>query len=91
MLLGRLMNACNRQGETLVHLACRSGSANDFIVFDYLVANGGDVRCCDDLGRVPLHEVFRSERVNFDIARRIISADPKQVCEKKEALNHAAS
>lgn len=38
-------------------------------VLQFLVANGGTLTCCDDLGRFPLHEVCWAVRPRFDIVR----------------------
>ncbi|CBN78211.1 conserved unknown protein [Ectocarpus siliculosus] len=50
---GRRMDACNKFGESVVHVACRRGNLPLLL---FLVANGGSLTACDDLGRFPLHE-----------------------------------
>jgi len=52
---GKSMNACNRNGETLLHLACRRGNLNTvkFLVQEACV----DVNVQDDMGRSVLHDV----------------------------------
>ncbi|KAH8074319.1 hypothetical protein JL721_1874 [Aureococcus anophagefferens] len=69
------MNACNRYGETLVHAACRAGSQRSLA---YLLAHGGTLRCCDDAGRVPLHESCRAGQPCLAIALRILLEDSRQ-------------
>lgn len=49
-----------------MHVACRRGNMD---VLRFLVANGGSLTCCDDLGRFPLHEVCWGVQPRFDIVR----------------------
>eukprot|EP00904_Undaria_pinnatifida_P003800 jgi/Undpi1/13420/HiC_scaffold_8.g03079.m1 len=63
---GRGMDASNKFGESLVHIACRRGNID---VLQFLLANGGTLTCCDDLGRFPLHEVCWAVQPRFDIVR----------------------
>ncbi|CAN0248793.1 unnamed protein product [Pylaiella littoralis] len=63
---GRGMDASNKFGESVVHIACRRGNID---VLRFLVANGGSLTACDDLGRFPLHEVCWAKRPRFDIVR----------------------
>ncbi|CAN0080871.1 unnamed protein product, partial [Ectocarpus sp. 8 AP-2014] len=63
---GRRMDACNKFGESVVHVACRRGNLPLLL---FLVANGGSLTACDDLGRFPLHEVCWAAQPRFDIVR----------------------
>jgi hypothetical protein len=50
---GRSMDACNRFGESVLHMACRRG-ATPMVAF--LMADCGlQVNISDDFGRTPLH------------------------------------
>lgn len=59
-------DASNKFGESVVHIACRRGNLD---VLRFLVANGGSLTACDDLGRFPLHEVCWAAQPRFDIVR----------------------
>ena len=58
------MTACNRFGESIVHMACRRA---DFEVVDFLLENIGDVWGVDDFGRTPLHDACWRPEPRFDI------------------------
>ncbi|CAM9488236.1 unnamed protein product [Ectocarpus fasciculatus] len=74
---GRGMDACNKFGESVVHVACRRGNLPLLL---FLVANGGSLTACDDLGRFPLHEVCWAAQPRFDIVRVFLE-------EEREANN----
>lgn len=70
---GRRLDACNKFGESLVHLACRTGNAD---VVKFLVQNGGNLTHCDDLGRIGLHDVcWATTTPQWDVVRIFIEAD----------------
>ncbi|KAJ1462553.1 hypothetical protein M885DRAFT_408356, partial [Pelagophyceae sp. CCMP2097] len=73
---GKSIDACNQYGETLLHVACRTGADASF---RYLLDRGASVQCCDDNGRVPLHEICRSEQPNLEMALAVLRLDTKQV------------
>jgi Ankyrin repeats (many copies) len=51
---GRCFSGCNRNGETLLHLACRR---SDWEVVDFLISEAGvSTDCRDTLGRSCLHD-----------------------------------
>lgn len=62
--VGRSMTACNRFGESIVHMACRRA---DFDVVDFLLENTGGVWGVDDYGRTPLHDACWRPEPRFDI------------------------
>ena len=62
--VGRSMTACNRFGESIVHMACRRA---DFDVVDFLLENTGGVWGVDDYGRTPLHDACWRAEPRFDI------------------------
>lgn len=52
---GESFNACNRNGETLLHLACRRGDSE---IVKFLVEEAKvDIEVQDDLGRSVLHDI----------------------------------
>ena len=58
-------NACNKQGESLVHLACRRHS--NLAILEFLVEQkGASVRVRDDWGKTPLHELCWNGQPAFD-------------------------
>ena len=70
----RAQDAANKFGESVVHVACRTGNID---VLRFLVANGGSLTCCDDLGRFPLHEVCWLVEPRFDIVRLFLDANKR--------------
>ena len=61
---GRCMTACNRFGESIVHMACRR---SDFEVVDFLLSEIEEVWVVDDFGRTPLHDACWRPEPRFDI------------------------
>ena len=71
---GRSLQGCNRFGESLLHIACRRGSA-DMLAF---LINDGEcsLRVIDDYGRTPLHDACWQSEPNFDLIEIILDAEP---------------
>ena len=67
--IGRSMTACNRFGESIVHMACRRA---DFEVVDYLLDNIEGVWGVDDFGRTPLHDACWRPEPRFDIVTCVL-------------------
>jgi len=67
--IGRSMTACNRFGESIVHMACRRA---DFEVVDYLLENAGGEWGVDDFGRTPLHDACWRPEPRFDIVTCVL-------------------
>jgi ankyrin repeat protein len=67
---GKHFDACNRNGETLLHLACRRGDLKTvrFLLEEACVH--GDV--CDDMGRTILHDVCWRPTPDLDIMNNLI-------------------
>jgi ankyrin repeat protein len=67
---GKCFNACNLNGETLMHLACRRGDLKTvkFLLEDACVQT--DV--CDDLGRTILHDVCWRATPDLEIMEILI-------------------
>lgn len=72
-----VQDASNKFGESVVHVACRTGNLD---VLRFLIANGGSLTCCDDLGRFPLHEVCWAVEPRFDIVRLFLDSDKRGGC-----------
>eukprot|EP01041_Mallomonas_annulata_P008647 gene8647-17839_t len=69
---GYSMMACNKFGESVLHLACRRATPE---VVKYILANGGNLRLVDDYGRNPLHDACWRGEPDFDIVSQILSKD----------------
>jgi hypothetical protein len=71
---GKSMNACNRFGESLLHIACRRGFV-DMVQF-LLDTCGLSVRILDDCGRTPLHDACWNPTPQLEICKWLIERDP---------------
>lgn len=71
---GVCMNACNKFGESVVHMACRRSS---FEVVDFIMRNGGNQWFVDDFGRTPLHDACWRSEPRFDIVTLILDVCPR--------------
>ncbi|CAM9971584.1 unnamed protein product, partial [Phaeothamnion confervicola] len=69
---GRSMNACNRFGESVLHLAARRGCLE---VMRAMLAGGASVAVSDDYGRTPLHDACWTSRPRFDVVQLILDCD----------------
>jgi len=61
---GQSLTACNRNGESLLHLACRRGNV---AIVRYMIESGADVTFADDLGRTCLHDVCWRPEPDFEL------------------------
>jgi len=69
---GKSMNACNRFGESLLHMCCRRG---DTELVKFLVEEiGVRINIKDDYGRTPLHDACWTPTPNFEIMDVILKA-----------------
>lgn len=72
---GETMNACNRFGESILHLACRKGSVD---VVQFLV--GSDCNCSlllrDDYGRTVLHDACWTVNPPWELIKLILKKAP---------------
>lgn len=73
---GKCFDACNRNGETLLHLACRRG---DVATVKFLIDEAQvQTDVCDDMGRTILHDICWRPTPDFelmDTVIRILSPD----------------
>jgi ankyrin repeat protein len=66
---GRCMSACNKFGESIVHIALRRGSME---LVDFMLQHGADPGIVDDYGRVPLHDACWRPEPRFDIVTLLL-------------------
>jgi len=71
---GRMMQCCNRFGESIVHMACRRGSIS--IVTFLIDECGSSIRLRDDYGRTPLHDACWTVQLNFEIIKKLLLIEP---------------
>ncbi|CAM9909546.1 unnamed protein product, partial [Heterosigma akashiwo] len=69
---GLSMSACNKFGESVIHLAARSGNTE---TFSFLLEAAETVYITDDQGRTVLHDACWRANANFDIIRLILNKD----------------
>ena len=71
---GHSMEACNKYGDSIVHLACRRNSEE---VLEYLLLNR-EVSCklACDYGRTPLHDACWTAQPNYNIIGMLLDACP---------------
>lgn len=73
---GRRMDACNRFGDSVLHMACRRGRAG---ALRYLlrVCGRGGVVLSDDFGRTLMHDACWTATPRFDVASAVLDADTR--------------
>jgi ankyrin repeat protein len=72
---GRLLQCCNRFGESTIHMACRRSTVD---VVSFLIKEGKvSIRVCDDYGRTPLHDAFWTAQPNFELMDLLLDEDPE--------------
>jgi Ankyrin repeats (3 copies) len=71
---GRTMQACNKFGESIVHMACRRGSTE---IMKFLMDEAGvTIGLRDDYGRTPLHDALWTCKPAFDLVKLILQVCP---------------
>jgi ankyrin repeat protein len=65
-------NACNKFGESIVHLVCRRGH---YDLLTMLMDAGCSIKVSDDYGRTPLHDACWQSKPNFEVIRLILQTD----------------
>jgi len=71
---GRILQAANRFGESLLHMACRRGFTN--VVKFFIEEAGLNLWIRDDFGRTPLHDACWTSDPAPDLVRYIIDKEP---------------
>ena len=66
-------NACNKFGESVVHVVCRRGNHT---MLQLLLEAGCSVQVCDDFGRTPLHDACWTSEPNFELISMLLDQDP---------------
>jgi hypothetical protein len=66
-------NACNKFGESVVHVVCRRGNHT---MLQLLLDAGCSVQVCDDFGRTPLHDACWTSEPNFELISMLLDQDP---------------
>lgn len=73
---GRRMDACNRFGDSVLHMACRRGRAA--ALRSLLRATGpAGVVLSDDFGRTVLHDACWTASPRFDVASAVLDVDTR--------------
>lgn len=83
---GKSPNACNRFGESLLHMACRRG---DVAVVKFLVQDAKarlDTR--DDFGRTPLHDACWTAQPNLRVMNILIAAASPELLLAEDIRGH---
>ena len=71
---GRNLGACNRFGESIVHIMCRRGSLEGLA---FLVEKANvSLMVRDDFGRNPLHDAMWSDKPAFEMVKFILKNSP---------------
>jgi hypothetical protein len=83
---GQSFNACNKFGESLIHMACRRGGLDVvyFLMNDAQV--NIDVR--DDFGRTPLHDACWTTKPNFDLMDLLLKQAPPDLLVVQDIRGH---
>lgn len=83
---GKSMNACNRFGESLLHMCCRRGDAKlvKFLVEEMRVRT--NVK--DDYGRTPLHDACWTPSPNFEILAILLKNSHKDLLLTADVRGH---
>ena len=68
---GKSFNACNRFGESLLHMVCRRGNIEiaEFLIKEACV----DVDVRDDFGRTPLHDACWTSKPNVAMMNLLVN------------------
>jgi hypothetical protein len=71
---GEMLQCCNRFGESIVHTACRRGSA---VCIRFLTEEAGvSLRVRDDFGRTALHDSCWTNTPNFELIALVLKSCP---------------
>jgi ankyrin repeat protein len=83
---GKSMNACNRFGESLLHMCCRRGDAE---LVKFLVEEiGVRTNIKDDYGRTPLHDACWRPTPNFEIMEILIKNSHRDLLLAADVRGH---
>jgi hypothetical protein len=83
---GKSFDACNRNGESILHLACRRGNLET--VRFLLLEAGVDANVQDDMGRTALHDVCWRPTPNTDMMALLIRAVSPELLLAEDIRGH---
>jgi hypothetical protein len=83
---GRSFDACNRNGETLLHLACRRGNVETvrFLVREAAVSPNVQ----DDMGRTVLHDVCWRPAVDTELMEELVRVASPDLLLQEDRRGH---
>ena len=75
------MSACNKFGESILHLACKRAS---FETVRFLLSHGADLSVRDDYGRTPMHDACWRPEPDFALVSLLLTLSPSLLmrCDK---------
>ena len=83
---GVSLDACNRFGESLIHMACRRGDVN---VVKFLLLEGRvNIHVRDDFGRTPLHDACWTAEPNFSVMDTLLEYAPTELLLAEDVRGH---
>lgn len=83
---GVSLDACNRFGESLIHMACRRGDVN---VVKFLLLEGRvDLSVRDDFGRTPVHDACWTSEPNFAVMDVLLEHAPTDLLLAEDVRGH---
>jgi len=71
---GTSMSACNKFGESILHLAARNPGGRS--VFKFMLESSNDLYIRDDQGKTLLHDACWSNEPRFDVVTEVLRRDP---------------
>jgi ankyrin repeat protein len=83
---GKSFNACNRFGESLIHMVCRRGNIEmaSFLITEARV----DVDVRDDFGRTPMHDACWTSKPNVAMMDLLINNVPPDMLLTEDVRGH---
>lgn len=83
---GHSFDACNNNGETLLHLACRRSNIE---TIRFLIEEAGaPTNAVDSLGRTVLHDACWRPTINFEIVDYVLSTVSIETLTSKDCRGH---
>lgn len=83
---GISLDACNRFGESLIHMACRRGDVN--VVSFLLIEARIDINVRDDFGRSCLHDAAWTAEPNFAVMDALLDHAPAALLLSEDVRGH---
>ncbi|CAM9545559.1 unnamed protein product [Sphacelaria rigidula] len=73
---GRRMDACNRFGDSVLHMACRRGRVRSLRYLVRVCGRSG-LELTDDFGRTVMHDACWTSTPRFDVASIVLDSDTR--------------